>query len=181
MTVSAFFDVTPYPLATCFTADYARPFTHANQDVEGDISFCADAVVPQTASTLSMVDTINAVPSSATVTPTFEEGEIAVLPEWDPLWSGPTQTYSRKVTASATLTTTDRVVEVNSTSATTMTLPSAASMKGFKLSFININTGMVTITPNGSDTINGASNYSLTSQYQPLSIFSDGTAWWIGA
>ncbi|MGH7974998.1 MAG: hypothetical protein ACREBR_05705 [bacterium] len=62
-----------------------------------------------------------------------------------------------------------------------ITLPTATSstrrIYNFKKTDSSANS--VTVTAAGSDTIDGAASQVLTSQYQDLSIQSDGTNWWI--
>lgn len=63
----------------------------------------------------------------------------------------------------------------------TVDLPGATSVRGRQ--FIikrKDNTGnTVTIDPTGTETIDGSATYSLSSQYQSVTLFSDGTEWWV--
>jgi hypothetical protein len=84
--------------------------------------------------------------------------------------------YLTVVTGNTTLNKTHYTVLGNSALSLTITLPSAAA-ETFRLYHIkNINTGTLTITAAGSDTIDGTASKSLT-QNQALTIQSDGTAW----
>jgi Protein of unknown function (DUF1566) len=81
------------------------------------------------------------------------------------------------ITSSTTLTINHSIVLCNSSSALTITLPSASTCTGRQYLIKNINTGQVTITPNGSQTIDGLSFYAFYQQYNTLSIISNGTNW----
>lgn len=61
----------------------------------------------------------------------------------------------------------------------TLTLPSASEWK-LPIHIKRINAGSnVVISPDGSDTIDGASSRSLTSQYESVTLVSDENAtWW---
>jgi hypothetical protein len=65
-----------------------------------------------------------------------------------------------------------------------MTLPAASFMTGRTLTFIKTSsdTSAVTLTPDGSDTINGLSTVSTTVQYALitiLAIYAAGTYQWV--
>jgi len=85
--------------------------------------------------------------------------------------------------ASFTVQTTEfgQIYLCNATSAAIVaTLPSAATAgNGFKAAFkkTDSSANAVTLTPNGSDTIDGAATYALSSQYAFVFIVSDGTNW----
>lgn len=61
----------------------------------------------------------------------------------------------------------------------TLTLPTAASAAGLTFQIKNPTTGTVTVDGNGSETIDGAANVALATQYANLVIYSDGTTWHI--
>jgi len=63
----------------------------------------------------------------------------------------------------------------------TATLPSAATVTGiiYNIKKIDTSGNIVTITTIGGQTIDGASTYSLTVQYQSVTIQSDGSNWFI--
>jgi hypothetical protein len=70
----------------------------------------------------------------------------------------------------------------SSSGAIIMSLPSSASVgRGFTLSFKKIDTGAntVTITPSGTETIDGQVNYVLDTQGQFITIKSDGANWYL--
>ena len=85
--------------------------------------------------------------------------------------------------ASFTVQTTEfgQIYLCNATSAAIVaTLPSAATAgNGFKVAFkkTDSSANAVTLTPNGADTIDGATTYALSSQYAFVFIVSDGTNW----
>lgn len=81
------------------------------------------------------------------------------------------------ITANTTLDINYSVVLCNSSSAMTVTLPAAATCSGRQYTIKNINTGAVTITPNGSETIDAETFYKLSQQYDIISIVSNGTNW----
>lgn len=62
-----------------------------------------------------------------------------------------------------------------------ITLPPASSVAEyhFKIKKIDISPNLVFIIANGIDKIDGASNYYLNTQYETITVQSDGTNWWI--
>ena len=57
-------------------------------------------------------------------------------------------------------------------------LPTAESRESTKVTIIKSgNTGNVTVSADGSETIDGAATASLTTQYQSITLFSDGAEW----
>lgn len=99
---------------------------------------------------------------------------------WINIISGDTATVSSK-TANYTLTSNDQLIIADSTSAAfTLTLPSAVGITGKKYFFKKINSSIanvVTIDPNGSETIDGYSTYGLYTEDEYLGIVSDGANW----
>lgn len=85
--------------------------------------------------------------------------------------------------ASFTVQTTEfgQIYLCNATSAAIVaTLPSAATAgNGFKVAFkkTDSSANAVTLTPNGSDTIDGAATYALTTQYSSVVVVSNGSVW----
>ena len=77
----------------------------------------------------------------------------------------------------------DGLILANSTGgALTVTLPLAATMTGRVVTVKRVNGGgnNVTIARSGSDTLDGATSLTLSSQYQSYTLQSDGSAgWWI--
>lgn len=83
-------------------------------------------------------------------------------------------------TGNYTVTTADvgSMINVNSTSDLTMTLPSAVTAgDGFMIGFRNVNTGRVTIDANGSQTIDGELTVNLTNTYEGVVLVSDAANW----
>lgn len=88
----------------------------------------------------------------------------------------PLVTWATK-TSNYTVLSTDWGLLASSTSAFSLTLPSASSNSG-KLYYIkNINTGVITILPNGSDVIDGESSQILN-MYGGVILISDGGSNW---
>jgi hypothetical protein len=63
----------------------------------------------------------------------------------------------------------------------TITLPAAASSTGRIITVTKVDAGAgdVTIDGNGAETINGNATHDLTSQYESITIYCDGTEWFI--
>tara|TARA_R110000782_G_scaffold210527_1_gene298573 strand:+ start:387 stop:1628 length:1242 start_codon:yes stop_codon:yes gene_type:complete len=76
---------------------------------------------------------------------------------------------------------TDSTILVNESAPTTITLPAAATAgDGFELVIMKIGSSSdVVIDGNGSETINGATTQTLTTQYSNAKITTNGTAWFI--
>ena len=92
-----------------------------------------------------------------------------------------TKVVHKVLTATATLTLNDNMVECNATAgAFTVNLPTASSAgRGFKYGIgkSDSSTNVVTIDAAGTETINGALTYLLANHYQGVEIASDGTNW----
>lgn len=85
-----------------------------------------------------------------------------------------------KPTASYTALPGDDVILVDATlGPVTVTLPDAVSLEGVQkiIKKIDSSANHVTISCYGSETIDGVSTQTLTSQYQKLNIISDGANW----
>ena len=78
-----------------------------------------------------------------------------------------------------TVTTSDQGALIVVSATATITLPAAGTAgSSFRLTIKNTSTsGTVTITPNGTETIDGASTLALTSAQDVASIVSDGSNW----
>jgi hypothetical protein len=65
--------------------------------------------------------------------------------------------------------------------AITMTLPPAALVPGRIYTFKRINSGAnaVVIDPSGAETIDGAATYTLSAQWNSVTIMNNGIAWFI--
>jgi hypothetical protein len=81
------------------------------------------------------------------------------------------------VTDTVTLDSTYHHLLCNKASAMTVNLPAAASNSGREYYIKNINTGVVTIDANASETIDGATTYALSAQYQSVLLVCNGTSW----
>lgn len=85
-------------------------------------------------------------------------------------------------TGNYTITAADSIILADATAgARTMTLPTAVGIPGRQYTIKRINAGAntVTVATTSPQTIDGSSTYSLTSQYQKVTIVSDGTNWMI--
>lgn len=83
------------------------------------------------------------------------------------------------ITENTALNQTNSLVISNSSSAITITLPTVASSSGLVLSIKNINTGIVTIDGNGTETIEGVTTIRLENIYDSVIIGCNGSAWFI--
>lgn len=82
----------------------------------------------------------------------------------------------QSVTASTAMAVEDDVVLASG--AITITLPDPVTAVGHVYWIQRIGAaGTVTVAPNGSETIDGAANLTLTSQYAAAGLVSDGTNW----
>lgn len=81
-------------------------------------------------------------------------------------------------TAAYTLVEADSVITTSGASSFTLTLPSAATV-GLKYFIKNNGTGTITVDGDGTEEIDGATTATLSSQYQSITIISDGAGWGI--
>jgi len=79
------------------------------------------------------------------------------------------------ISAAYTLLATDSNIEI-SENTFIITLPTAVDITGKKYTIINAGTGVVTLTPAGSEMINGDASFSLN-QWDAITIISNGTNW----
>lgn len=101
------------------------------------------------------------------------------LPTW--VDSNSTFTTSTK-TSNYTISSTDTVVFANATSGnTTITLPVASSLNGYKfyIKRIDGSGNTVTVQRTGTDTIDGMTSFTLDQQYTALGVISNGSSWYI--
>lgn len=89
----------------------------------------------------------------------------------------------RSVTTSTTIVSTDFTILADAASGSIIvSLPPAATANGRIFCVIRTNSGganNVTVDPYASETINGAANHVLTSQYSRVVFTSNGTAWFL--
>jgi hypothetical protein len=89
---------------------------------------------------------------------------------------------TRSVTATGALAVDDGLVLANATAGNiTLTLPTAASAGGLRIAVKKTDASLntVTIDGNGAETIDGAANRVLLTQYAVVTVMSDGTQWWV--
>ena len=95
---------------------------------------------------------------------------------------GATRGAYRSVTATGNVVSGDYLIIADATGgAITMTLPPAALVSGRIYVFKRINSGAnaVIVDPSGAETIDGAATYTLSAQWNSVTIMSNGTAWFI--
>lgn len=88
----------------------------------------------------------------------------------------------RNVTASGSVVSGDYLIVADATGgAITMALPPAALVPGRIYAFKRVNSGAnaVVIDPNASETIDGAATYTLSAQWNSVTIMNNGIAWFI--
>lgn len=78
-------------------------------------------------------------------------------------------------TSAYTLQSTDEVILCSGTF--TVTLPTAVGINGKKYYIKNIGTGTITISPNGSETIDGSTNIKIRTRYAAIALVSNNTGW----
>jgi len=83
----------------------------------------------------------------------------------------------RAITGSTTLLATDFTANVTATGNTTTTLPTAVGIAGRIYNIKNTGGGIVTIDTTSSQTIDGGLTAVLSTQYQSITVQSDGTNW----
>jgi len=84
-------------------------------------------------------------------------------------------------TADYTADGTDSTIIIDASGANvTITLPAAANCEGriYNIKAVDI-TNTATVDGNGAETIDGSATYVFISQYESITIQSDGTEWWI--
>ena len=95
---------------------------------------------------------------------------------------GATRGAYRSVTATGNVVSGDYLIIADATGgAITMVLPPAALVPGRIYAFKRINSGAnaVVVDPSGAETIDGAATYTLSAQWNSVTIMSNGTAWFI--
>lgn len=90
-------------------------------------------------------------------------------------------TATASAAATLAVTVLNKIVPVSGSAggSTTITLPAAATAgAGFRFTaWKTDNTNNVIIEPDGSETVNGAANYTLATQYEAAQFVTDGTSW----
>ena len=99
----------------------------------------------------------------ATATSTFHNG-------------GSLTVFYRAITALRTLDATDYFINCT-TNTFSVTLPTAASIPGRTYVIKNSGTGIITVICTGAETIDGSATMTLSSQYQSITVVSNGTNW----
>ena len=97
-------------------------------------------------------------------------------PQWATAPGGWTVT---KVTANYTASDGEIVLVDASGGAVTVTLPTPSSGARVRVKKIDASTNTVTVSPSGTETIDGASSHSISQQYETYEYVSDGTDWYV--
>lgn len=94
---------------------------------------------------------------------------------------GSVSTNYRAFTASTSAGTTDNMLAFTGTSAATLTLPTAASVAGryYWIKNASSNSSVLTIATTSSQTIDGASSWTLDAQNEAVRLVSNGTNWYV--
>lgn len=87
--------------------------------------------------------------------------------------------YTTQVGASYTVDLDDELIICNPSGAQAINLPSASLCGGKKLQIKNISTQTITVTPNGTDVIDGAATQVIATQWTSLSLRCDGGQWYL--
>jgi hypothetical protein len=87
----------------------------------------------------------------------------------------------KTVTGTTTLTDADYMLMVDNSTTTTINLPSAASAirREYVIKKISTEPATITIDPDNSELIDGATSYTISSSYVSIKIKSNGTNWYI--
>jgi hypothetical protein len=94
-------------------------------------------------------------------------------------WNLLAQTVVRTITTNTTLAITDNTILADATSGNiTVTLPLATAKKEYKIKKIDSSANTVTVARTSTDTIDGATSFVITDQYEAYSFISDGTTLW---
>lgn len=89
---------------------------------------------------------------------------------------------TRTLTATGSAGASDYLLLVNATAgAVTVNLPAAANSNGVYLIVkkTDASVNAVTVDANGAETIDGAATQVITAQYDAVTVFCDGSGWWI--
>jgi hypothetical protein len=155
---------------------------HIGASVGGDIAGTAPLKF-SAVSTLTNGSTVSSITSALLGTP--EQGAMEVDGNGQLYYSTNTTTKSRgfvevaRYTAvSATYTATPDDYTINCTSGTfNVTLPTAVGIQGRIYKVKNSGSGTITLNTTGGQTIDGASNKVLSTQYQVITVQSTGSNW----
>ena len=155
-------------------------------DTDADVEFDSLILDDLTASRLSYTDGSKKLQSVTDLTNWIAgtAGNVTVTDDGDGTVTlkaiGSTTNVKQVTTTPITLLVSEQgFVECNSASAITLNLPTASGNSGVGYSITNINTGTVTIDPNGAETIQGDATFDLYED-ENIQIVSNGTNWTVG-
>jgi hypothetical protein len=111
------------------------------------------------------------------------DGKVLKLASGLPSWGTTNGTFTTSTqTTNYSVAATDTVVFADATSGNVViTLPTASGMTGYRfyVKRIDASANTVTVVRSGSDTIDGATTFSLDLQYTAIGVVSNGSAWYI--
>lgn len=122
-------------------------------------------------------NTMTVIAPDASITKVLTSGGASADPTWAAITPG-VQTFTTQ-TGNYTVAAGIGVVLCN-TNAFTVTLPAASTNSGRQIIIqkIGSDTNQITVARAGSDTINGATSTTLATQYDAITLISDGSATW---
>lgn len=108
-------------------------------------------------------------------------------PDWPTVYSGPPTPHIESIFVVAksgayTLTSGDGLVVADASGgAFTVTLPTAVGITGtvYRVKKIDATANAVTIDGAGAETIDGGATATISTQYEAITVISDGTEWWV--
>jgi hypothetical protein len=108
-------------------------------------------------------------------------------PDWPTVYSGPPIPMAEAIavvakTGAYTMTSADGLVVADASGgAFTVTLPTAVGLAGrvYRVKKIDSSSNAVTIDGAGSETIDDATTATIATQYEAITVISDGTEWWV--
>jgi|GEM_PF-4943119 len=107
---------------------------------------------------------------------------VASTSRWTPTTPSAGATYTvRAKTTTYTALAGDVLVCDATGGAFTVTLPAAATVTGSSISVkkTDVSANAVTVDGNASETLDGATTLSLSTQYEAVTLWSDGSNWWV--
>jgi hypothetical protein len=114
--------------------------------------------------------------------PKGSDGQILKLASGLPSWAAQSAllTVVSKTSAYTITSSDDLILSDSSGGAFTLTLPSAASNSGkiFYIKKIDSSANGVVVARAGSDTIDGATSYTLSTQWESITLISNGSGWY---
>jgi len=129
-----------------------------------------------------MADTVRTLSALQTLLAANTGGAIGSQDIRDLAVSAVGRMYGRAIDSSGALTNDDQVIlATGGASGITLNPPEAASSQYQVITVLKVDAGAgaVTLDGIGSDMINGAGTYALSTQWQGATLWCDGTAWYV--